>query len=188
MSWQQGRAFQSSWLLRYCAKLKYVKSQLVIFKNITSCDFTFAFWVKSSGSGGPIIAVRSISGKLFYVAIKSSMVYLSAYNTLEEAHFSKYDWNHIAVTCQHFEMKVFLNGTERAVEERWNEYFFLSDGFQHYYIIGNHPDLFKIPLITQPFVGSVMDLYMVGMALSVDQISDLFKGNICQLILFSDLT
>ena len=130
--------------------------------NITSCDFTFAFWVKSSGSGGPIIAVRSISGKLFYVAIKSSMVYLSVYNTLE------------AVTCQHFEMKVFVNGTEREVEERWNEYFFLSDSFQHYYTIGNHPDLFKIPLITQPFVGSVLDLYMVGMALSVDQISDLF--------------
>ena len=103
--------------------------------NITSCDFTFAFWVQSSGSGGPIIAVRSISGKLFYVAIKCSMVYLSVYNTLEEARFSKNDWNHIAVTCQHFEMKVFVNGTERAVEERWNEYFFLSDSFQHYYII-----------------------------------------------------
>ena len=156
--------------------------------NITSCDFTIAFWVKPFGSEGPIIAVRSISGKLLYVAIKSSIVFLSVYNTMEEAHFRRNVWNHIAVTCRHFEMKVFVNGTEKPLKERWNEYFFLSDRFQHYYIIGNHPDLFKISLITQPFVGSVMDLYMVGMALSVDQISDLFKGNICQLILYSDLT
>ena len=146
--------------------------------NITSCDFTIAFWVKSTGSEGPIVALRSISGKLFYLAIKSSIVFLSIYNTLEEAHFSKNDWNHIAVTCQHFKVKVFVNGTEK---EQWNENFLLSDRFQHYYIIGNNLDLFKIPLITQPFVGSVMDLYVVGMALSVDQISDLFKGNMSKI-------
>ena len=153
--------------------------------NLTSCDFTIAFWVKSSGSDGPIIAFRSISGKLFYLAIKSSILFLSVYNTLEEAQFSKNDWNHIAVTCRHFEMKVFVNGTGTALKKQWNEYFFLSDRFQHYYIIGNNPDLFKIPLITQRFVGTVMDLYVVGMALSVDQISDLFKGNIYQLTLFT---
>ena len=82
-------------------------------------------------------------------------------------------------------MKVFVNGTGTALKKQWNEYFFLSDRFQHYYIIGNNPDLFKIPLITQRFVGTVMDLYVVGMALSVDQISDLFKGNIYQLTLFT---
>ena len=146
--------------------------------NITSCDFTIAFWVKSTGSDGPIIAVRSISGKLFYVAIKSSIVFLSIYNTLEEAHFKKNDWNHIAVTCRHFRMKVFVNGTERVLKERWNEYFFLrSHRYEPYYTsVGNNPDLVKVPFIEQPFVGSVMDLYVVGMALSVEQISDLVKG------------
>jgi len=145
--------------------------------NITNCDFTIAFWVKSIGSDGPIIAVRSTRGKLFYVAIKSSIVFLSVYNTLEEAHFRINDWNHMAVTCEQFKIKVFVNGTERALKERWNEYFFLpSDRYEPYHIIGNNPDLFKMPLMTQPFVGSVLDLYFVGMALSVEQISDLFKG------------
>ena len=159
----------------------------VLSLNVTSCDFTIAFWVKSTGFEGPIIALRSISGKLFYLAVKSSIVFLSIYNTLEEAHFSKNDWNHIAVTCQHFKMKVFVNGTEKVLKEQWNEYFLLSDRFQPYYIIGNNLDLFKIPLITQPFVGSVMDLYVVGMALSVDQIFDLFKGNVSNIKAFKDL-
>ena len=147
--------------------------------NITNCDFTIAFWVKSTDSEGPIIAVRSITGRLFYVAIKESSVFLSVFNTLEEAQCKKNDWNHIAVTCAQFKIKLFVNGAEETLKERWNEYFFLSpDRYQPYYVIGNNPDLMKIPLLAQPFVGSVMDLCVVRSAFSLAQISDLFKGNI----------
>ena len=149
--------------------------------NITNCDFTIAFWMKSTGSEGPIIAIWSISGNLFHLAIKSSIIFLSVYNTLDEARFKNNDWNHIAVTCEQFKIKVFVNGVQRALKERWNEYFFISSYVNKpYYIVGNYPGLFKMPLIAQPFVGSVMDLYVVGMALSADQIIALFEGNNCK--------
>ena len=147
--------------------------------NITDCDFTIAFWIKSNGFEGPIITLWSISGKLFYVAIKKSTVFLSVYNTLEKAHFKNNDWNHIAVTCEQFKIRVFVNGSERFLQEQWNEYFFLKPARgETDYAIGNNPALLKMPLINGPLVGSVMDLYVIGMALSVNNISDMMKGKI----------
>ena len=120
-----------------------------------------------------------MSGKLFYVAIKKSVIFLSVYNTLEKADFKNNDWNHIAVTCEQFKIRVFVNGSEKFLQEQWNEYFefFLtSDRGESDNAIGNDPVLFDIPLINEPFVGSVMDLYVIGMALSVNHISDLSNG------------
>ena len=159
--------------------------------HITNCDFTIAFWMKSTGVDGPIIALRTVSGKLFYVAIKNSVVFLSVYNTLAKADFKINDWNRIVITCEQFKIKVFVNGTERVLQERWNEYFFVSsDHGQPYCIIGNNPHFFKIGIITelttQSFVGSVMDLYVVGRALSVGEIADIIKGNNQLLITFFD--
>ena len=69
---------------------------------------------------------------------------------------------------------MFVNGTERALIDQWNEYFFSSLGrYQSEYIIGNDPVLVQANGV---FVGAVMDLYVTGIALSAKQISDLSKG------------
>ena len=158
--------------------------------NISNCDFTIAFWIKSFGIDGPIIAFRTVGGKLFYVAIRNSIVFLSVYNTLAKADFRISDWNHVVITCEQFKIKFFVNGIERVLQEKWNEYFFVSsDHGQSYCIIGNNPHFFKIRLLaelpTHTFNGSVMDLYVVERALSMDEILQMFKGNVKQFIEFS---
>ena len=142
--------------------------------NITTCDFTIAFWVKYIGVDGPILALWSKGGKLFYVTVKNSRLILSIHNTF---HLQINYWNHVAVTCQQHKIKAFVNGTEKALVDQWNEYFFSSlDRYQPEYIIGNDPGLVQMPVANGVFVGAVMDLYVTGIALSVKQIGDLMKG------------
>ena len=142
--------------------------------NITTCDFTIAFWVKYIGVDGPILALWSKDGKLFYVTVKNSRLILSIHNTF---HLQINYWNHVAVTCQQHKIKVFVNGTEKALVDQWNEYFFSSLGrYQSGYIVGNDPGLVQMPMANGVFVGAVMDLYVTGIALSVKQIGDLIKG------------
>ena len=142
--------------------------------NIRTCDFTIAFWVKYIGVDGPILALRSRGGKLFYVTVKNSRLILSIHNTFDlQINY----WNHVAVTCQLHKIKVFVNGTEKALRDQWSEYFFSSLGrYRSEYIIGNDPDFVQMPMANGVFVGAVMDLYVTGMALSAKQISDLSKG------------
>ena len=72
---------------------------------------------------------------------------------------------------------MFVNGTEKALVDQWNEYFFSSLGrYQPEYIIGNDPSLVQMPMANGVFVGAVMDLYVTGIALSAKQVSDLSKG------------
>ena len=142
--------------------------------NITTCDFTIAFWVKYIGVDGPILALWSKDGKLFYVTVKNSTLILSIHNTF---HLQINYWNHVAVTCQLHKIKVFVNGTEEALVDQWNEYFFSSLGrYQSEYIIGNDPGLVQMPMANGVFVGAVMDLYVTGIALSAKQVSELSKG------------
>ena len=142
--------------------------------NIRTCDFTIAFWVKYIGVDGPILALWSKGGKLFYVTVKNSRLILSIHNTF---HLQINYWNHVAVTCQLHKIKVFVNGTEEALIDQWNEYFFSSLGrYQSEYIIGNDPVLVHMPMANGVFVGTVMDLYVTGKALSGRQVSDLSKG------------
>ena len=142
--------------------------------NITTCDFTIAFWVKYIGVDGPILALWSQGGKLFYVTVKNSRLILSIHNIF---HLQIIYWNHVAVTCQLHKIKVFVNGTEKALRDQWSEYFFSSLGrYRSEYIIGNDPDFVQKPMANGVFVGAVMDLYVTGMALSAKQISDLSKG------------
>ena len=142
--------------------------------NITTCDFTIAFWVKYNGVDGPILALWSQGGKLFYVTVKKSRLLLSIYNIF---HLQISHWNHVAVTCQLHKIKVFVNGTEEELIGQWNEYFFSSLGrYQPEYIIGNDPGLVQMPMANGVFVGAVMDLYVTGIALSAKQVSDLSKG------------
>ena len=142
--------------------------------NITTCDFTIAFWVKCNGVDGPILALWSKGGKLFYVTVKKSRLLLSLHNTFDlQINY----WNHVAVTCQLHKIKVFVNGAEEALIDQWNEYFFSSLGHhQPEYIIGNEPGLVQMPMANGVFVGAVMDLYVTGIALSAKQVSDLSKG------------
>ena len=142
--------------------------------NITTCDFTIAFWVKYIGVDGPILALWSKDGKLFYVTVKNSRLILSIHNTF---HLQINYWNHVAVTCQQHKIKVFVNGTKEVLVDQWNEYFFSSLGrYQSEYIIGNYLGLVQMPMANGVFVGAVMDLYVTGIALSAKQVSDLSKG------------
>ena len=142
--------------------------------NITTCDFTIAFWVKYIGVDGPILALWSKDGKLFYVTVKNSTLILSIHNTF---HLQINCWNHVAVTCQEHKIKMFVNGTKETLVDQWNEYFFSSLGrYQSEYIIGNDPGLVQMPMANGVFVGAVMDLYVTGIALSAKQIGDLIKG------------
>ena len=142
--------------------------------NIRTCDFTIAFWVKYIDVDGPILALWSKDGKLFYVTVKNSRLILSIHNTFQ---LQVSYWNHVAVTCQQHKIKVFVNGTEKALVDQWNEYFFSSLGrYQSEYIIGNDPGLVQMPMANGVFVGAVMDLYVTGIALSAKQVSELSKG------------
>ena len=142
--------------------------------NIRTCDFTIAFWVKYIGVDGPILALWSKGGKLFYVTVKKSRLLLSKDNTF---HLQTSYWNHVAVTCQLHKVKVFVNGTEEVPIDQWNEHFFSSLGrYQPEYIIGNDPGLVQMPMTNGVFVGAVMDLYVTGIALSGRQVYDLSKG------------
>ena len=147
--------------------------------NITNCDFTIAFRLKSAGVNGSVIALWSISGKPIYVVMKESTFLIhSVFNTWEETEFNGKEWTHIAITCEQFQIRFFVNGEKRELKEQWNQNFFLSsETYQPYYLLGNKP-VFNMPLIAQPFVGAVMDLYVIQGALSLEQISDMHKGNI----------
>ena len=142
--------------------------------NVTTSDFTIAFWVKYIGVDGPILALRSKGGKLFYVTVKNSRLILSIHNAFDlQINY----WNHVAVTCQLHKIKVFVNGREEALRDEWDEYFFSSLGrYQSEYIIGNDPDFVQMPMANGVFVGAVMDLYVTGIALSGRQVYDLSKG------------
>ena len=142
--------------------------------NIRTCDFTIAFWVKYIGVDGPILALCSKGEKLFYVTVKNARLILSIHNTFD---LQANCWYHIAVTCQQFKIKVFVNGSEQALRDQWNEYYFSSTShYQLEYIIGNDPVLVQMPMANGVFVGAVMDLYVTGIALSAKQVSDLSKG------------
>ena len=147
--------------------------------NITSCDFTIAFWVTSINSEGPKIAVWSITGKVTYIAIRRRTIEVkSLFNmyTWQKENFPDRHWNHIALTCENFKIRMFVNGKETELTQRWKQALFQSsDSYQPSYIIGNNKDL---SVKAQPSNGSVMDLYIIQGTLSVNQISDLMKGKI----------
>ena len=72
---------------------------------------------------------------------------------------------------------MFVNGSEQALRDQWNEYYFSSTShYQLEYIIGNDPGLVQMPMANGVFVGAVMDLYVTGIALTAKQVSDLSKG------------
>ena len=96
--------------------------------------------------------------------------------TWQKENFPDIFWNHIALTCENFKIRMFVNGKETDLQQRWKQRFFQSsDSYQPSYIIGRNKDL---SVKAKPSPGSVMDLYIIQGALSVNQISDLVKGKI----------
>ena len=96
--------------------------------------------------------------------------------TWEKENFTDSRWNHIALSCENFKIRMFVNGKGTELRERWKQPFCQSsDSYQPSYIIGNNKDLL---VKAQPSNGSVMDLYIIQGALSANQISDLIKGKI----------
>lgn len=91
-------------------------------------------------------------------------------------------WNHIAVTCENENtVKVFINGEYRISATSLGHLNDTSQGIinvitrppKKMYRIGHF--LVDGPSDNQLF-GSVMDLHILGFALSSDKISDLYKG------------
>ena len=147
--------------------------------NITSCDFTIAFWVISTASEGPKVALWSVTGKLTYIAIRMKAIEVySQFNMYkwENENFTDSHWNHIALTCNNFKIRMFVNGKETELKQPWYQTFVQSS---HRYmascVIGNNLDL---SVTVQSSAGSVMDLYVTQEVLSVNQISDLIEGKI----------
>ena len=96
--------------------------------------------------------------------------------TWKKENFTDSVWNHIALTCENLKIRMFVNGKEAELKQRWKEGFFhSSDSYQPSYIIGNNKNL---SVKAQPSSGSVMDLHIIQATLSVNQSSDLIKGKI----------
>ena len=140
--------------------------------NTASCDFTIAFWVVSTASAEPKIAVWSVSGKVTYIALRTRTIEVqSQFNmyTWEKENFNDSVWNHIALTCENFKIRMFVNGKGRELKQLWYQQFFQpSDRYMASCIIENNLDLSV----------TVMDLYIIQGALSMNQISDLTRGKI----------
>lgn len=93
------------------------------------------------------------------------------------------DWTHIAATCQGNRIRLYVNGDIQRLH-RQNISFPITDDFStdmssdkfKLYYIGKDPR--KEFLSSRKFYGSVMDLHVIGLALSSAEISDLFHGKI----------
>ena len=147
--------------------------------NITSCDFTIAFWVISTAPEGPKVALWSVTGKLTYIELKMKAIEVHSQFKMykwENENFTDSQWNHIALTCDNFKIRMFVNGKETELKQPWYQTLFQSShSYKASCIIGNNLDL---SVTGQRSDGSVMDLYVTQEVLSVNQISDLIKGKL----------
>jgi len=93
------------------------------------------------------------------------------------------EWTHIAATCQRNRIQLYVNGVH---QETFREKipFPITDDFStdlsseelKSYYIGKDPR--KEFAHSRKFYGSVMDLHVIGVALSPPEISDLYHGKI----------
>ena len=93
-------------------------------------------------------------------------------------------WTHISVSCQGNDIRMFINGTKERTHKKNTTYPLTDDfssdispDFHKSYYIAKDPrkEFFR----SGKFYGSVMDLHVIGVALSDAEISDLYKGTIC---------
>ncbi len=175
--------------------------------NIEDCDFTIACWIRVvsrrgikirnsiifssiGASGNPLslsLTKYTIRGDISLIVSQMflSLNYTKVTVALRKRTFK--EWTHIAVICQGNDIIMFINGNkERSRKE--NISFPLTDDFStdispdfyKSYYIGKDPrkEFFR----SGKFYGSIMDLHVIGVALSEGEISDLFNGESCHLI------
>ena len=172
--------------------------------NITDCDFTIACWMKVpsrrdtrvrnpilfssiSASGNPLILSLKKFLILGDVSLVLSQIFLPLNYTksvIGSRGISFNEWTHVAVKCHGNSIKMFVNGIKEKTHWK-NISYPVTDG----YSANITHDLYKSCFIGKDprkefyssgkFYGSVMDLHVIGVALSEDEISDLFNGEIC---------
>ena len=167
--------------------------------NITDCDFTIACWIKvvkhrgfrirnsmifsSIGASGNTLSLSLLGGiRLVLSQMFLSLNYTTAVVSTRKMPFE--EWTHIAVSCHRNDIKMFFNGRQERTYRK-NISYALNDDFSS----NTAPDFYKSYYIAKDprkeffssgkFYGSVMDLHVIGVALTDAEISDLSEGEIC---------
>lgn len=166
-------------------------------KNIPDCDFTVACWIRvlPIGRGAAFAAVFwsvSASGNLLYFTLSKyhggvsfglkqmlrPLNYTNVITTTRKIPYGK--WTHITATCRGNRIGMYVNGDYQRLNSK-NISFSITEDFStdmsseelKSYYIGKDPR--KEFSSSRKFHGSVMDLHVIGVALSSVEISDLYR-------------
>lgn len=169
--------------------------------NIADCDFTIACWIRLrtsikirnsiifasvGASGNPLTLSLTKYAFLGDISLVLSQMFVSPnYTKITFTTRRKMfrEWAHVAVICQGNNIRMFVNGGNEITHKK-NISFPLTDDFStdispdfhKSYYIGKDPR--KEFSKSDKFYGSIMDLHVIGVALSEGEISDLFNGEI----------
>lgn len=176
--------------------------------NIADCDFTIAFWMKIPGHHDDILrntavftAISTDSNPLFLSLSKQTAgkihficgqmlgsngdSFTRLIISTGQIHFDQ--WTHLAATCQEKKISLYIDGEEQIdlIERNTSNLFFnyLSSmaeqsSLNKLYYIGGLPSKGGLSIRGVKFFGSVMDLHVIGVAFTPDEIYDLYKGEI----------
>lgn len=168
--------------------------------NIPDCDFTVACWIRvlPIGRGAAFAAVFwsvSASGNLLYFTLskyhggvsfglKQMLRPLNYTNVITTTRKIPYgNWTHITATCRGNRIGMYVNGDHQRSNSE-NIPFSITEDFStdmsseelKSYYIGKDPR--KEFSSSRKFHGSVMDLHVIGVALSSVEVSYLYRGKI----------
>ena len=141
------------------------------------------FWSVSSSENPLYLIALSKNGVISFV-LKQMLRPLNYTNVITATRNISFGvWTHIAATCQGNRIKMYVNG-DHQISTRTNIPFpvteelptdMSSEKLNSYYIGIDPRKEFKR---ATKFYGSVIDLHVIGVALSSADISDLFHGKI----------
>ena len=150
--------------------------------NIEDCDYTIALWIKIYQTNhGAVIWGSSRSGNILHLLINYLYVNICDEVLLDNKcevgspRVAMYNWTHIAVTCEQDNgFKMFFNGELASVTKSVIE---ISKGIT---ISASLPKetFYVTNLEISPPLSRllIMDLHILGFALSPDEIYDLNRG------------
>ncbi|XP_022786928.1 uncharacterized protein LOC111327089 [Stylophora pistillata] len=171
--------------------------------HITPCDFTIAFWMKIpshhfntfrntvvftaiSTDGHPLFlslskqkgeGIHFLWGRMFGLLTKLVV-------SIGQIRFDQ--WTHLAATCQETKViRLYVDGVHQTASVKRNTshqiFNYHSDmaepsNFSNsYYYIGGWPFKDRFSIRSVEFFGSLMNLHVIGVALTPDEIYDLYK-------------